>query len=254
MSDSDSAGNQQPGIGSTLALIERIALDPTVDVERLERLLAFQERLFAKQAEIDFLEAKARIKKKLSDVRIIKIKPVMYDIDKNNKSRGQAEAFKYCPLDEIDRYIAPMLAAEDMDLSFTTRPRSGDGGGAVIVGRLRHVKGHWEESEIPLPLDATGGKSNIQAMGSTNSYGRRYVICNIFNIVVVGDDDDGMGGPIDEAQVANLRDLLTKANRTEAQFLRYMRADAIEQIVHKDYPKAVSALQERIRPNKAEPE
>jgi hypothetical protein len=245
---SDPTPTGEPAIGSAIALIERIALDPTVDVERLERLLAFQERLFAKQAEIDFLEAKARIKKKLADVRIIKIKPVMYDIDKNNKSRGQAEAFKYCPLDEIDRYVAPLLAAEDMDLSFTTRPRAGDGGGAVIVGRLRHVKGHWEESEIPLPLDATGGKSNIQAMGSTNSYGRRYVICNIFNIVVVGDDDDGMGGPIDEAQVANLRDLLTKANRTEAQFLRYMRAEAIEQIAYKDYPKAVSALQERIRP------
>ena len=41
------------------------------------------------------------------------------------------------------------------------------------------------------PLDTTGGKSEVQAAGSTNSYLRRYIACNIFNIVVVGDDDDG---------------------------------------------------------------
>jgi len=44
---------------------------------------------------------------------------------------------------------------------------------------------------MPAPLDTTGGKSNVQAVGSTNSFLRRYVACNIFNIVVVGDDDDG---------------------------------------------------------------
>jgi len=44
---------------------------------------------------------------------------------------------------------------------------------------------------MPAPLDTSGGKSNVQGVGSTNSFLRRYVACNIFNIVVVGDDDDG---------------------------------------------------------------
>jgi len=46
---------------------------------------------------------------------------------------------------------------------------------------------------MPAPPDSTGGKSNVQAVGSTNSFLRRYIVCNIFNIVVVGDDDDGTG-------------------------------------------------------------
>jgi hypothetical protein len=40
------------------------------------------------------------------------------------------------------------------------------------------------------PRRTQGGKSNVQAVGSTNSYLRRYFACNIFNIVIVGDDDD----------------------------------------------------------------
>ena len=68
--------------------------------------------------------------------------------------------------------------------------------------------------KIPLcqpPLDTTGGKSDVQAVGSTNSFLRRYVACNIFNIVVVGDDDDGTGGTIDEAQTRTILALIKTA-------------------------------------------
>ena len=231
---------------SMLSLIERMAENPAIDVDRLERMLAFQKDLMAKQAEIDFLEAKARIKKKLALIKIVKNKAVLYDIVKNEPGRGQAEAFRYAALEEIDKHLAPLLAEEDMDLSYTTRPRSGDGGGAMIVGKLRHVKGHWEESEMPLPLDTTGGKSNIQAMGSTNSYGRRYMACNLFNIVVVGDDDDGTGGPIDEAQAKTIKELIKKTKSDEKAFLRYIKAGSVETIPYRSYPKAMSALEEKL--------
>jgi hypothetical protein len=35
---------------------------------------------------------------------------------------------------------------------------------------------------MPAPLDTSGGKSTVQGVGSTNSYLRRYIACNIFNI------------------------------------------------------------------------
>jgi hypothetical protein len=82
---------------------------------------------------------------------------------------------------------------EDMDLSYSDEPR--EGGEILIRGRLTHLPGgHYEDSFMPAPLDTTGGKSNVQAVGSTNSFLRRYIACNIFNIVVVGDDDDGTEG------------------------------------------------------------
>ena len=92
-------------------------------------------------------------------------------------------------------------------------------------------------------------------MGSTNSYLRRYIACNIFNIVVVGDDDDGNGGKIDEAQTAKILDLIKKA-KVGPKYLKYMKAQSIEEagsleaavatIAARDYRKAVSTLEEQI--------
>ena len=68
-----------------------------------------------------------------------------------------------------------------MDLSYSDEPLAS--GGIVIRGRLKHLpSGHYEDSFMPAPLDTAGGKSEVQAVGSTNSFLRRYVLCNIFNI------------------------------------------------------------------------
>jgi hypothetical protein len=47
-----------------LALIERLALDPHADVEKLERIMAMYERLKAKETELAYNAAKGRILKK----------------------------------------------------------------------------------------------------------------------------------------------------------------------------------------------
>ena len=238
---------------SILSLIEKVALDPHADVEKLECMMAMYERLKAKEAELAFNAAKARILKKLAGIKIVKNRPVLSDID-NGKQRGAVEAFKYAPLEEIDKHLRPLLAEEQMDLSYSDEPC--DGGGILVRGRLKHLpSGHYEDSFMPAPLDTTGGKSNVQAVGSTNSFLRRYVACNIFNIVVVGDDDDGTGGPIDEAQTKTIVDLIKKA-KVGPKFLKYMRARSVEEagsleaavatIAARDYRKAVTTLEEQI--------
>ena len=108
---------------------------------------------------------------------------------------------------------------------------------------------------MPAPPDTTGGKSNVQAVGSTNSFLRRYIACNIFNIVVVGDDDDGTGGTIDEAQTKTILNLMKKA-KVGPKFLKYMKAQSAEEtgslegavatIAAGDYRKAISTLEEQI--------
>src|SRR5271165_4240959 len=188
---------------AVLALIERVALDPRADVEKLERVMAMYERLKAKEAEFAYNAAKGRILKKLVGIKIVKNRSVLYEVEKGKPQKGTYEAFKYAPLEEIDKHLRPLLAEEDMDLSYSDEPR--EGGGILLRGRLKHLPGgHYEDSFMPAPLDTTGGKSNVQGVGSTNSFLRRYVACNIFNIVAVGDDDDGTGGTIDEAQTKRL--------------------------------------------------
>jgi len=239
---------------TVLALIERVVLDPHADVEKLDRIMAMSyERLKAKEAELAFNGAKGRILKKLAGIKIVKNRPVLPESDKGGPQKGVFEAFKYAPLEEIDKHLRPLLAEEQMDLSYSDEPCDG---GILIRGRLKHLpSGHYEDSFMPAPPDTTGGKSNVQAIGSTNSFLRRYVACNIFNIVVVGDDDDGTGGTIDEAQTKTILELIKKAN-VGPKFLKYMRARSVEEagsleaavatIAARDYRKAVTTLEEQI--------
>jgi hypothetical protein len=75
--------------------------------------------------------------------------------------KGTYEAFKYAPLEDIDKHLRPLSAKEEMDLSYSDEPR--EGGGIVIRGRLKHLPGgHYEDSFMPAPLDTSGGKSNVQ--------------------------------------------------------------------------------------------
>src|SRR6201984_1577122 len=73
---------------TVLALIERVALDPRADVEKLERMMAMYERLRAKEAELAFNAAKGRILKKLAGIKLVKNRPALYEIDKGGHKRA----------------------------------------------------------------------------------------------------------------------------------------------------------------------
>src|SRR5215472_9496581 len=93
---------------TVMALIERVALDPSADVEKFKHLAAMYERLKAKEAELAFNAAKGRILKKLAGIKIVKNRPVLSDSG-NSKQNGALEAFKYAPLEEIDKHLRPLL-------------------------------------------------------------------------------------------------------------------------------------------------
>jgi hypothetical protein len=237
-----------------LALIERVALAPGAEAAKLERIVAMYEQVRAKEAEIAFNAAKGRILTKLAGIKFVKTRPAIYEIDKGRPQKGTYEAFKYAPLEEIDRHLRPLLLEEEMDLSYSNEPR--ERGWILIRGRLKHLPGgHFEDSFMPAPPETSGGKSTVQGVGSTNSYLRRYIACNFFNIVVLGDDDDGNGGTIDAAQTTTLLDLINRA-KVGPKFLKYMRAHSIEDagsleaavatIAARDYRKAITTLAEQI--------
>ena len=78
--------------------------------------------------------------------------------------------------------------------------------------------------------------------------------------MVVGDDDDGTGGTIDEAQITTILDLIKKA-KVGPKFLKYMKAQSVAEagsleaavatIAAQDYRKAISTLEEQIGKAKA---
>lgn len=118
---------------SMMAVIAKAAADPNTDIAKMQALLDMQERIMKKQAEIDFSAAMSRLSGKLAEVKIRRKNSVSY-------KKGE-EAFKFATYEAIDAAIRPLLAEEGFSLSFTSEPRQGDGGGAVITGTLSHAGG-----------------------------------------------------------------------------------------------------------------
>src|SRR5215831_10243434 len=87
---------------TVLALIERVALDPRADAEKLERMMAMYDRLKAKEAELAFNGAKGRILKKLAGIKIVKNRPVLPELGNGKPQKGVFEVFRYASLEEID--------------------------------------------------------------------------------------------------------------------------------------------------------
>jgi hypothetical protein len=121
------------------------------------------------------------------------------------------------------------------------------GNGLLISAKISHAAGHSETRSLLLPMDAQGAKSPVQGVGSTVAYGRRYLTKLLLNLVERGEDDDGQGGPITEAQAADLRGLLEEVKADRGKFLVFMGVGDVKDILAKDMKKAVNALETKRR-------
>lgn len=224
-----------------MAIIAKAASDPSVDVAKMAALLDLQERVVAKQAKASFTQSLTELMRELP--RITKDGAVAYPVDKNRPDGEKKEAFRFATWENIDKCIRPLLEKHGFCLSFNSTPK--EGGGAIITGTLMHRDGHSESASIPLALDTSGGKNNIQAMGSTYSYGKRYTTCMLLNIVTEGEDDDAKRGGavyIDDTKRDIIFRLLEETSTDAKDFCDFMGVESLPEIEVKDYTRAVNAL------------
>ena len=181
-----------------IQVIERAALNPDVDIEKMERLLAMQERIIDRQSEQDFNIAMTEVQ--------IKTRPVSADTS-NPQTRS-----KYASYAALDKALRPIYTAQGFSLSFDT----GDGAPEQfvrVVAHVSHVGGHSRQYHADMPADGKGAKggdvmTKTHATGAAMSYGMRYLLKMIFNVAIGEDDDDGNesrdAGKISDAQVDEL--------------------------------------------------
>lgn len=219
-----------------MAIIEKVAALPSAEtVDSLERMMKMQMEWEDRQEEREFNDAVARIQEKLQHVRIVKNKAVSY--------KANETAFKYALLEDIDKIVRPMLIEENIRPSYTTTPLNN--GIYNVTCRLTRGR-YFSESSIPLPIDTSGGKNNVQGMGSTFSYGKRYALCAALNIVTVGEDNDGMGAPITEEQAKEIKDGLKKSKLDVAKFLKTLKVESVEEITSRDYNRVLNTIQAKL--------
>lgn len=210
-----------------VSMIERIVLDPNVSIEKLEKMLSMKERL-----EDRALEQQARLDRKEYFAAMAKCQSEMTVVKKNK--RNEHTNSNYADLAAIVEQAMPIVHKHGFTASFQPDGLS-DKGALRIKWTVAHEGGHIESDVAELPMDAAGSqgtvnKTAIHAFGSTTTYGRRYLLCMLFNIST-GDDNDGntTAKLISSDQYIELRDLLKKSGTPVATVLKAYGATSLEQ-------------------------
>ena len=162
---------------SILAVISRAASDQAVDVDKMERLLNMQERVMKESQSAAYNRDMAMMQAEMPTIaRDGKITV-------NNEVRST-----YARFEDIVEQTKPLLAKYGFSVTFQSNVEDSR---ITVTGTMAHREGHSVTTSLPLPFDSSGSKNTVQAIGSSISYGKRYVFGMLTN-VVTGEDDDGV--------------------------------------------------------------
>jgi hypothetical protein len=220
-----------------LNVIAKAAADPNTDVDKLERLLAMQERVLARGAEQAFNDALRAAQDE--------IRPIV-----KNKTNSSTNS-KYADLERVSDCIDPVLRQHGFSSSFGTADCPLEGHYRVTC-RLSHVGGHSRDYQADVPADTAGikgaaNKTATHGFGSALSYGRRYLKLLIADVATV--DDDGRsasrGGPINREQLKVINGLCDAVNADKIAFCRYLKVDSLDQLSALDYDAAINVLKQK---------
>lgn len=162
--------------------------------EQLREMMQLEREWKADLAKQAFNDAMAAFK--LEAIVIIKDKTVSYPTQRKDGSVGANTSYKHATLGNVVETVMPRLAAHGLSHSWNPR-READR--VVVTCTITHKQGHSESVTLDAPLDSSGSKNNIQAMGSSVSYLSRYTFLSICGLATKEMDDDAKGAGGDPA-------------------------------------------------------
>lgn len=170
-----------PQQAATPSVLLAMAVQQGADLERLERLMALQERWEANEARKAHADAFARFKAKA--ITIIKGTTI-----KDGPLKGK----KHADLFDVVSAVTPGLSETGLSVSWKLTKDEKDW--IEVTCFLKHVGGHVESVAMGGAPDTGPGRNAIQARGSTKSYLERYTALAILGLAATEADDDGAGG------------------------------------------------------------
>lgn len=250
---------EQPGLPGVpnepitiLDIINRAAFDPSVDANKIEMLLRMAREFKADDAKAAYARAMVAMKPELP---VIDRKGRIIITDKNDKTKI-IQSTPYGLWEDIDAAITPVLAKHGFVLTFRTG--AGPEGRITVTGVLMHELGHSEESTMPLPLDTSGSKNNVQAAGSSTSYGKRYTATALLNIRFKGEDDDGKAGgepaTLSDSDLRTLQDLISayaEHGASAVKLCEFFKVEALPDLTLAQHRKAIEMLNTKYAGKKA---
>jgi hypothetical protein len=168
---------------AAIAMIERAAKDPAIDVAKLKELIALKNAEQDRQAQAIYAAAMQQCQETMEPVRRDCI---------NTQTRS-----RYASYEALDRALRPIYTKHGFGLSFSTLA-SGNPEILECTCKVMHRAGHSEIHQIPIPIVTKGPKGSdvmtpTHATMSAKTYGKRALLDMIFNVATtdVRMDDDG---------------------------------------------------------------
>lgn len=172
---------------SALAVMEpagliQLAIEKGADVDRLSALMDLEERYRARLAVEGFNEARSAFQAQCPDIP--KTKEV--------KNRDGSVRYRFAPLDQIMKRVAPSLQSNGLSYRWETEKAED---GVSVICYLTHRLGHESASRAFIPAVTGHGTNAAQDEGSAISYGKRYSFCNALGLQP-DEDDDGTSAAV----------------------------------------------------------
>jgi hypothetical protein len=176
----------------------------------------------------------------------------------------------YATLPNIQKNTDPILRKHGFTLITTPEPGA-DGVGILMHGELSFVCDtqygrlvHHKRCAIPAPLETGGSKNNVQGVGSSLSYTRRFVRLTLLDIIseakedkALDDDGKAASGPaskpppkINKEQVDTLVKLIVSCGVSRETFCAKYDIETVRDLLAKDYEDAVAACNNYAARNK----
>lgn len=232
-----------------LSPLVQAAMSGQLDTQKLSELLAIQKEYEANEARKAYYYALSEFKR--HPLTIYKNKQVKF-----TSTKGTTE-YKHATLGAALEEINPLLGK--CELSLTWDVCQPDNGTVKVTAILSHSMGHREMTSLSASPDNSGNKNNIQMVGSTIEYLKRYTAFPLLGISSKDMDDDGTKVEvqyISEEQQNELHSMITDnmADGYLSTFLSYTEKQgwgaSLDQIGAKNYGRVKAALNSAIKKRK----
>ena len=223
-----------------IAMLERAARDPDVNIDKMERAFEMLMRVLARNAESAFNAAMAAAQAEMQ--------PVARKL--NNAQTNST----YADLGAISEAVDPIIHKHGLGCT-TSEFRSDVPGHIGVRIKIRHAEGHSETYDFNIPVDAAGIEGNVNktpthAYASTLTYGRRYAKCAVFDIATKNDTDGNQPknepqGVITDDQHTTLLKLITESGADISKVLETFRVESLPDLPLRFYGKLKLMLEKR---------
>ncbi|UNF29475.1 ERF family protein [Bartonella krasnovii] len=227
---------------TAMELILERALQSDVDLDRLKSLLELREKEIERQERQNF-------------VRDLSTMQMEYKNIEQNALNTHTKSI-YTTLDKYIDAIKKTLAKHHFALFSQIKEQ--DSNGITVEMTLKHILGHEISTQGTFPFDATGSKNSIQAVGSTITYARRYLLGMLLNVARKEDDTDGatiLAG-ISSEQMNEIKELMEQIQAKESDIISFIGVKSLTQMSYKQAQTVLFALRKKKRSqmNKAQQE